>query len=61
MNLFFNTEGTLFMPKYRLLETLFRFCTPVENIRFPKKVRYVLYISNEAPTPSIPFPSLYVI
>ncbi|KAG2603494.1 hypothetical protein PVAP13_5KG775400 [Panicum virgatum] len=39
MNLVFSTEGTLFMPDYRLHETLFRFCTPMEEIRFPKKVR----------------------
>ncbi|PVH37479.1 hypothetical protein PAHAL_5G013000 [Panicum hallii] len=49
MNLFFNTEGTLFMPKYRLLETLFRFCTPVENIRFPKKVRVEESSNGEMP------------
>jgi len=39
MNLVFSTEGTLFMPEYRLREKLFHFCTPVEEIRFPKKVR----------------------
>ena len=42
------------MPEYRLREKLFHFCTPVEEIRFPKKVRYVLYISNEASIPSYP-------
>ncbi|OEL35129.1 hypothetical protein BAE44_0003853 [Dichanthelium oligosanthes] len=54
MNLSFSTEGTVFMPKFRLLDTLWHCCTSLEEIKFPKEVRYVLYISNEASTPSYP-------
>jgi len=49
MNLVFSTEGTLFMPEYRLREKLFHFCTPVEEIRFPKKVRVEESSNGEMP------------
>ncbi|CAL4972056.1 unnamed protein product [Urochloa decumbens] len=39
MNLSFSTEGTLFMPKVRLLEKLWNCCTPLEEVKFPKEVR----------------------
>ncbi|CAO1943109.1 unnamed protein product [Urochloa humidicola] len=39
MNLSFSTEGTLFMPKVKLLEKLWNCCTPVEEVKFPKEVR----------------------
>ncbi|CAM0147764.1 unnamed protein product [Urochloa decumbens] len=39
MNLSFSTEGTLFMPKVRLLEKFWQCCTSLEEVKFPKEVR----------------------
>nr|TKW18945.1 hypothetical protein SEVIR_5G466000v2 [Setaria viridis] len=42
MNLSFSIEGTLCIPKVRLLEKLWHCCTSLEEIKFPKEVRYGL-------------------
>ncbi|CAO2195943.1 unnamed protein product [Urochloa humidicola] len=49
MNLSFSTEGTLFMPKVRLLEKFWQCCTSLEEVKFPKEVRVEESSNGEMP------------